>query len=100
VTGATDPNLSAILQKAKTDTGGMTAPIAQQHDVRHMNWCLSLNNTSLPDLSSGSGVSFNKVDTFNQQLFVLGVSKAHLTLLIPILTSDDQYRIILSNLHH
>jgi hypothetical protein len=44
-------------------------------------------------------MSFDKVYTFYQYPFTLGVSKAYLALLTPVLAGDNQHGVILSNLH-
>ncbi len=64
-----------------------------------MNWRLTLYYTSLPSLTGSPSMPFDKIDTLNDYSFILGVSKSDLTFLAPILTSDNQHGIVLSNLH-
>jgi hypothetical protein len=58
-----------------------------------------LDDACLSHCPSGSGMSFDKVDTFNYDTFVFRVSKAHLALLTLVLASDNQDCIVLSDFH-
>jgi len=64
-----------------------------------MNWCLPFYYARLPNLTHGPGMPFDKVDTLYHYPFILGMNKAHLALLTPLLTGDNQHDIILSNPH-
>jgi len=94
------PNLLTTLQETVTDPGRMVAFATEQHNIGDVNWRLSFYYTRLPELTHGSGMSFDKVNTLYQYLLILGVSKTHLSLLPLIFTGDNQYGIILPDLHH
>jgi hypothetical protein len=64
-----------------------------------MDWGFTLYDAGLPNPTGCPSVSFDKVDTINQQPLILGIGKSDLALLAPILPGDNQHSIVFFNLH-
>ena len=99
LTRVTEAHLPTIGQDAGANAGGTIAFGADQHHIRDMKGCFLLDDACLSHCPSGSGMSFDKVDTFNYDTFVFRVSKAHLALLTLVLAGDNQDCIVLSDFH-
>ena len=64
-----------------------------------MNRRLALNDASLPYSANRPGMFFNEVYPLDKQAVIFNMGEAYLTLLPPVLTGNDEYRITFSNLH-
>ena len=96
---AAEPDFSSVLKRTCANPRWMVTLVAQKHNVGHMNWRFPLYYAGLSDHTLGSHVSLYHIDTFDQHPFFLRVGKAYLTCLTPVLASDNEHVIILSNLH-
>ena len=97
--GAAISHLPAVGEKTVAHPRGMVALAAKEHDVRRRNEGFSLDDAARSSLARRFGMALHHVDSLDDNAVLLGVGKAHLTLLPSILAGYDHDRIVFSDFH-